>query len=151
MKKIERIPEDEQVEMDLGDGEEEPGEDDDGWESRIVEKEPDNWWESGSIAGQSSEYMDEDHPSNSQEAIKKPSTKSGSVRKVMQKLPLASRDFCLPYQLSSFVARILIEVTMRIRLLTSVRERTDGARGLDNGMYFILSIAQTFSNLVQMQ
>lgn len=82
VKKMERISEDEDVEMDLADVDEEPvevGEDDDGWESGTVgDDEKENGWESGSIAGESSGYMDEDPPSDTEEALQKTFYKAGS-------------------------------------------------------------------------
>ncbi|KAF9077651.1 Bud-site selection protein [Rhodocollybia butyracea] len=81
LKKMERIMEDEDVEMSVGEDDEEVAQvgddeemDADGWESGTVgddEKEPDNGWESGSNAGESNGYMDEDLPSDSQAETKK--------------------------------------------------------------------------------
>ncbi|KIK69556.1 hypothetical protein GYMLUDRAFT_33928 [Collybiopsis luxurians FD-317 M1] len=108
------IPEDEDVEMDLGGNDEDEeedeedeedivdaGEDDennaDEWESGTIgddEKEPDNGWESGSIAGESDGFMDEDLPSDSEEVPQRTSVKA---------VPAAGQSTFLPSLSTGFI------------------------------------------------
>ncbi|KAJ3731090.1 Bud-site selection protein [Lentinula guzmanii] len=80
-KKMKKVEEDSDVEMDLGEGvpdhvdeADEDEADADEWESGTIgddEKEPDDGWESGSVVGESEGYMDEDSYSDNQEEPKR--------------------------------------------------------------------------------
>lgn len=153
MKKMERISEDEDVEMDLGDGDEElveVGEDDDGWESGTVgDDEKENGWESGSIAGESSGYMDEDPPSDTEEALQKPSTKMGPIAgpsKSNAKAPAGQSTF-LPTLSTGFVRGSDSDWSEDEDKVADLGERKNRRGQRARQRYFFLSIVQrTYSN-----